>query len=579
MSKSVERSLRYVAVSLFAVVFAISANATDWFNGGLSDAMVSGGSWSQNAAIANGTLTVDGGDAVEFTATEAKGGTDELTIDTTVAFTAFDEVPEVPTGAKGAIAVVTTADGLAYYGLVKDSEATPAANKWVVLEGTPTTSDSVNVKILFKDLSTAPKVKYMIGSTALCDYTDIVVGSTTVSAVGYKGTGTVTSLVGSYEASSPAPIVIDNGLEIIVAQSYWEGKDLGDLSKSEYLLVKEANGLSRGVNYVLGKTGSSAPVILADDDSADIAFDFSDITNDMVSATGVEVKYVVGGVTNETAEAAKIALNEDTESGTYQIEVVLVDEKDNVVTVAEEEVSVIKKDETVDLVKPELQMIAVPFADFADEKGQILLKYVLKKTNLSAGDKLYCYNKNSLCNDVFKLTADTDGKLEWVGQVPEEIAGSDKALTAPDASEYMVTAGDALWLERTKPNDGPIFFYGSAEELPAEKTVTPGWNLVARPGLEPFALANLPNAVGDQIVVDDGVNAPVTFDCTSDGWGYYQITTTTKKLGPRTVTVQEQTWTKVTNEVLPIATGFWYVNNGETSKTITWGGAAQQDAE
>ena len=201
---------------------------------------------------------------------------------------------------------------------------------------------------------------------------------------------------------------------------------------------------------------------------------------------------------------------------------------------------------------------------------------LINTTNRSNGDILKVYVKSAGRYYTWEL----DGTA-W-NPVETWLVGGNPSDSTKVAAEVQLKKGEAVWVTRVDSSE-PVLVNGSYEESHGTSAVTveKGYNLVAPVPTATEAVAaevvinevveKSEETVADKILVPaTETSAPVALDCkvnetTGDPeWGYDYIETyvdpvTGKK---RTRTVRKTTVT------IPAGTGFWYINNSNTSKEI-----------
>ena len=224
---------------------------------------------------------------------------------------------------------------------------------------------------------------------------------------------------------------------------------------------------------------------------------------------------------------------------------------------------------TVDVVSvADTTLVAVPADCTANQ--------LINTTNRSNGDILKVYVKSAGRYYTWEL----DGTA-W-NPVETWLVGGNPSDSTKVAAEVQLKKGEAVWVTRVDSSE-PVLVNGSYEESHGTSAVTveKGYNLVAPVPTATEAVAaevvinevveKSEETVADKILVPaTETSAPVALDCkvnetTGDPeWGYDYIETyvdpvTGKK---RTRTVRKTTVT------IPAGTGFWYINNSNTSKEI-----------
>ena len=105
----------------------------------------------------------------------------------------YTTLPELEGGVKAGLAIAYSGNTLAFYGRAKDSEADPAANKWVALTGVIPQAGATTFRILTKTENNIQYVQYEVGGTVLTcndvDWLEIVSADATVSGAKFAGRG------------------------------------------------------------------------------------------------------------------------------------------------------------------------------------------------------------------------------------------------------------------------------------------------------------------------------------------------------------------------------------------------------
>lgn len=183
-------------------------------------------------------------------------------------------------------------------------------------------------------------------------------------------------------------------------------------------------------------------------------------------------------------------------------------------------------------------MVAVPFAGASG--GATSVSNVVACSNLAVGDKLYRANSSGQY-DCWVVTSGTNGKY-WKPTTAVEKTG---VKSAPTADTAKVARGDGFWLET---DVGTAYVLGEKAEGDVSVSVAVGWNLV---GLSSASsgkkLSDITEATqGDMIMLADSTR----YCCAGGG----------KWVNPISSVV-------VSDTVLPVGKGFWYV--AKTAKSIT----------
>ena len=177
-----------------AVALGGAVQAAAWFDAGV-ESLTAGAdlpsTWStSNVTVNDGSITLDDGSA-SYTA-DSKALADNPTVSATVQFTAYDSesLPAIDSEMKGGIILVDDGESCYFYGLAADG----TTNKWTNLNISGTEGTSVAVAMT---LATDGTIAYTIGETTT-DYYKIVLENATVSQACVNGTGTLSSLKGTY---------------------------------------------------------------------------------------------------------------------------------------------------------------------------------------------------------------------------------------------------------------------------------------------------------------------------------------------------------------------------------------------
>ena len=215
---------RLMLAAASAVAIGLSAQAAEWFNGGIADgwpnaSTLSGGAWSNtdDTTYAGGELDVDAPDdaPLTFTATEAKGPATSVSVEVsmTVTFTPFAEVIAVPEGAKAGM--IIAADK--YYGIGKVEDAAA----WVELGAASNVDQPKAIKVT----RTADGLVYSVDGTAFAAVTPV--SDESFQYVKMTGTGTLASLSA---VEDPGAATVNGKPYATVAAAFAAAKD-GDTVK------------------------------------------------------------------------------------------------------------------------------------------------------------------------------------------------------------------------------------------------------------------------------------------------------------------------------------------------------------
>lgn len=187
------------------------------------------------------------------------------------------------------------------------------------------------------------------------------------------------------------------------------------------------------------------------------------------------------------------------------------------------------------------------------------LSNLVSTATLDTGDIIYLYEGETWYG--YRLNAGV-----WEPYTTVTGTGNTTVQT-PDAADVKTLAqGKGLIVQRASCIN-PIYLCGRYEvatglntQIPAGATV-----LIANPATTAKAIGNDVGAVGDQICIPLNGGALKIYEKTSDGWGTYEETKTTK--GGRTKTVR--TWKS--GCTLAPGMGAWYENKSENATaSISW---------
>lgn len=192
------------------VMVGLTAQAADWFNGGIESGWpnatsMSGGAWSNETSgvYKEGRVIVSAetNAPLSFVAIETKKLADDVvTVTSQLTFTPFSTLPPVPENAKAGVISVKDGATTNFYVLGKSAEA----KAWVKT-AMPATTEA-EVKVTFLDGS---KVIYTIGENA--PSTNDIVIAETIERVCMSGDGAIASLVATTESKGGGIIPSEQG--------------------------------------------------------------------------------------------------------------------------------------------------------------------------------------------------------------------------------------------------------------------------------------------------------------------------------------------------------------------------------
>lgn len=186
--------------------------ATAWFDANVESyaawpddaASAFGGRWNSASGISTaagvpspGNLKIETFEPLCFTADERKGlagATKTVTITTQAEMGCHEVMPDIGEGCKAGVAVGDQSGVKSYYGII--------GGQWKKLDGASPSGGVVPVSISFAKSGGVQYVSYAIdGKTCSIDgQTKFALAMDAVSQVGFRGTGTVRSLVGNAES-------------------------------------------------------------------------------------------------------------------------------------------------------------------------------------------------------------------------------------------------------------------------------------------------------------------------------------------------------------------------------------------
>ena len=260
-------SVRLMAASLW--FDADIANYADWPTDGSDKSVEGAGTWTGTAgaelsgAESERRLVVDAKVPMSFEIRDPAALTETtVSLEAEVQFSMTDELPEVETDKKGALAVSLFEGVPHYFGYAASSGGT--SNRWVPLSGaSPVLETDVLVRIEMRRLDAIHLIRYVVNGVALTnnggEWLPIAVGEETVAAVDCVGTGAVASLRGESAAEGRVVALTIPGLVGMTVSSVTAGgvevspEEDGTYSVPEGSVVRVDFAPAGG--YVLDATG------------------------------------------------------------------------------------------------------------------------------------------------------------------------------------------------------------------------------------------------------------------------------------------------------------------------------------
>ena len=472
----------FVAIAAFVSV----ASAEDaWFNGGLGDGSLSGGSWTE--PLPGGVTKpsssyvledVESKSPLSFTATTAKAAdsTQNLNFATSAKFAySYDELPEVDSGAKAGVVVHNDE----YYVLEKD--AVGGTNKWASTGIPAVLIEPVNVAVTITNGTDGAHALYQFGNSTAIDR--LVVASGDWGAVDYSGCGEVASLVGTtilLDAGYPIPGPGNKTIVKSIADPWAEANDIPSDKIAEVLASNtEFNGRTAAESCLLGvATNADLKATVVDEDAAELGFDL-----DCTPVSGralIKVKRY-GAVVESGVEVQDNEVSLAIADGIYQV-VAEVDGANKQIPVSQE-VGV----KGTEVAATKVAFIGAPWADCS-------IADLFKKTCCAEGDKVEVYDAEGDSYKSWRFNGTAWEFVDGQGDEPSSIKKGQAVKYTPAAAGTLYQIGDVSTVNTT--------------QVGLNK-----WNLIACPDGE-IASSDLPLANdNDQAIVlgDDGVLATAVF--------------------------------------------------------------------
>lgn len=234
-----------------------------WFTADFSGLSSGSGGWTKPAdddsEVVNGVIQLDtAGGVLSYAPEAASGANTNAFVDLSVQFVASDSEPDISgiNGPQASLAVQAISGNLTYIANV--------AGTWTALSGTPNTNAFVDVRIEMDYTNATPKVRYLVGNTALTangtewlSLSDTSVATHSITNIGFLGSGKVGNFSGSriYELADIV-VSLDGNNTPIVVDSAWltaQGVNAADpAAVNTFLASAAANGQTTWKNYVLG---------------------------------------------------------------------------------------------------------------------------------------------------------------------------------------------------------------------------------------------------------------------------------------------------------------------------------------
>ena len=203
-------------------------------------------------------------------------------------------------------------------------------------------------------------------------------------------------------------------------------------------------------------------------------------------------------------------------------------------------------------------VVGVPWRQVNDlaTASDITLSNLVSTTTLAAGDIVYLYESGSWKGYTLSATK------VWE---PMTTINGNEVVSPGSADAKELSRGTGLIIQRASNTD-PIYLCGRYDSTsPSATSVGAGVTmLIANPLTTTKTIGDV-GSVGDQICIPLNGGALKIYEKTSDGWGTYEETKTTK--GGRTKTVR--TWKS--GCTLAPGMGAWYENKSENATaSISW---------
>ena len=349
------------------------------------------------------------------------------------------------------------------------------------------------------------------------------------------------------------------------------------------LKKEDENGIAKWENVVMGQNGAVAPAIETSTNGTETVADMV-VSFKAPENTGYTVKYAFDKVDNAgsvlasgTAQAnPQLDLTQVTTAGTpayFKMRAVLESNDHSITTnvPVEHTVGVLKVDSSATNT-----IIAVPWKSF--HNTDVNVSELVHAASLSEDDRLQVWDyddEGKLKSKSWRVRKDGERGV-WVKMTEQQEDGSQ--VVTPDPAGFGIARGKGAWLMR-RDTSKPIYLMGmpptsddtATTTLDAASGEDPSWNLVASPKLEAVDIASkFKDNTDDEIIVPTA-GTPKHYTCKSGAWGYPGATVTETKTLPngQTITVIK-TEHKTDDTTITPGTGFWYLNKGNTSKTISW---------
>lgn len=190
-------------------------------------------------------------------------------------------------------------------------------------------------------------------------------------------------------------------------------------------------------------------------------------------------------------------------------------------------------------------------------------QYLVKTTNLTAGDRLIAYTDETYKTWVLE---ESEGVLSWKAMEQEFSQDANGGLTqgeGPSPSEFAMSVGSGIWLVRQHPEKA-FYIYGKPIQNKTSTVVVGKWNLLGNP-LQVAKVVDFGKS-GDSLLVSvNGEEALRRYECDKDGnWSYTKIETVSGPGGASAIKT-----TKVSETpTIAAGIGFWY--NTTSQETIQW---------
>ena len=422
--------------AIASIVSVASADDGAWFNGGLGDGTLSGGSWDENVegvTLDQSKYALEDVEAFKFTADDPKSvsGSENLNFTSSIKFQyAYDELPSIGATDKAGV-IAFGEESPTYYVLAKD--AVGGTNEWVDTELPATLDEPVTVNVVISNgQNSAVWAIYKIGDEA--DKAYEIVAADAFQIVDYSGSGEINTLIGQLIALGyPIPgnktIATDAAEEWAKAMGYTKEKLAAMLSSSTVY----AGNRTAAESCILGVNTNDEINASIDDTGVDAdKLKFTVQLEKIISGHDVKFQLKKDASVLDDAQTA-LVFNPDLADGEYSI-VAYIDGANKEIPVSK--TMGVKTVASTFASSASAGFLAVPYTGV---DGDIAIANLFKKALLANGDQLDVFDSATAGWKTFTFNGTAwEGVQKGAGEAPDPATTTIKRgqafkLTRPEA--------------------------------------------------------------------------------------------------------------------------------------------------